>query len=67
MEDDMNYQFMQFLAREKHQQLLQEARRHRLAQQVSYGHAESNQPDQIRRVAAAIAALANALAVAISR
>ena len=61
-EDAMNYQSMQLQAREKHQDLRQEARRHRLARQADNSHDEPQTGLAPRRLAAAIAMFAGAAA-----
>ena len=60
----MNYQTMQSHAREKHQLLREDARRHRLARQARTGQDEPNRSNVTGKLAAAFVGLA-AVAVAI--
>ena len=54
----MNYQTMQSQAREKHQQLRQEGRRHRLARQAKTGRADPSRANYPGKLAAAFVGLA---------
>ena len=62
----MNYQTMQSQAREKHQQLRQEGRRHRLARQAKTDRADPNRANYTGKLAAAFAGLATFAAAVIA-
>jgi hypothetical protein len=65
-EDDMNYQTMQFQAREKQQQLRREAEQHRFARQARGEQDEANRSLAIGKLAAALIVVASAVAAAIA-
>jgi hypothetical protein len=62
----MNYQTMQHQAREKHQQLRQEARHHRLARQAKTGPTGPSRSNVTGKLAAAFVGLAAVAAAVIA-